>query len=105
MAWTEEETVKLIELWGENNVQAQLESCTRHGSIYQSLATEMQAAGYSRNAVQCRDKIKKLRAEYKRTKDNNGLTGRGTRKCSGGGTGPASPVLAGVTADPIPPRN
>ena len=80
MAWTEEETVKLIELWGEDNVQAQLESCTRHGSIYQSLATKMQAAGYSRNAVQCGDKIKKLRAEYKRTKDNNGLTGRGTRK-------------------------
>ena len=39
MAWTEEETVKLIELWGEDNVQAQLESCTRHRSIYQSLVT------------------------------------------------------------------
>ena len=59
---------------------AQLESCTRHGSIYQSLTTEMQAADYSKNAVQYRDKLKKLRAEYKCTKDNNGLTGRGTRK-------------------------
>ena len=40
----------------------------------------MQAAGYSRNVVQCQDKIRKLRAEYKRTKDNSGLTGRGTKK-------------------------
>ena len=28
---------------------------------------------------QCQDKIKKLRAEYKRAKDSNGLTGQGTR--------------------------
>ena len=40
----------------------------------------MRAAGYERTAVQCRDKIKKLRAEYKRAKDHNGLTGLGTKK-------------------------
>ena len=80
MAWTEEETIKLIELWGEESVQDQLQICTRNRSVYDKLSRQMTAAGFTRSAVQCREKIKKLRSEYKRVKDNNGLTGRGTRK-------------------------
>ena len=78
--WTEEETIQLIDLWGEESVQEHLEKCSKNRNVYEKIATEMRAAGYERTAVQCRDKIKKLRAEYKRTKDYNGLTGRGTRK-------------------------
>ena len=53
MAWMENENVKLIKLWGEDNVQAQLKSCTRHASTcsFQRLATEMQAADYYRKVV------------------------------------------------------
>lgn len=29
-AWREEETVKLIELWGEDDIQEKLEGCTRN---------------------------------------------------------------------------
>ena len=36
----------------------------------------MAEANYQRSAVQCREKVKKLRAEYKRIKDNNSLSGR-----------------------------
>ena len=77
--WTEEETVQLIDLWGEESVQEHLERCSNNRNVYEKIATEMRAAGYERTAVQCRDKIKKLRAEYKRAKDRNGLTGRGTK--------------------------
>ena len=38
---------------------------------------EMQKAGYNRTAIQCRVK---LRAEHKKAKDHNSITGRGTRK-------------------------
>ena len=77
---TEEETVQLIDFWGEENIQDELERCSKNRRIYERIATEMQKAGYNRTAIQCRDKIKKLRADYKKAKDHNGLTGRGTRK-------------------------
>ena len=80
MSWTEDETLQLLDLWGDANVQAQLEGCQRNKRVYEKISKEMEAVGYKRTAVQCRDKIKKLRAEYKRVKDHNGLTGRGTRK-------------------------
>ena len=71
--------MKLLELWGEDGVQAHLEGCKRNKNVYENLAREMMAAGYQRNSVQCRDKIKKLRQEYKRVKDHNNWTGRGRK--------------------------
>lgn len=58
------------------SVQAQLERCTKNQSVYDRISSQMKDAWYSRTAVQCRGKIKKLRQECKRVKDNNGLTGR-----------------------------
>ena len=74
--WTDEETLKLLELWGEDSIQAELEGCKRNKAVYEKIARDMVAAGYDRNAVQCRDKIKKLRAEYRKIKDNNNQSGR-----------------------------
>ena len=59
-SWTEEETVQLIDFWGEENIQDELERCSKNRRIYERIATEMQKAGYNRTAIQCRDKIKKL---------------------------------------------
>ena len=78
--WTEEETVQLISLWGEESIQDQLEQCSKNRRIYDKISAGMKEAGYERTTVQCRDKIKKLRGFYKKAKDHNGLTGRGTRK-------------------------
>lgn len=75
-AWTDEETTKLIEIWGEEEIQVQLEGCKRNIHIYQKIAKELGDVGYERTAVQCREKIKKLRSEYKKIKDNNDETGR-----------------------------
>ena len=36
----------------------------------------MAEAGYERTGVQCRDKMKKLKSDYKKLKDNKGETGR-----------------------------
>ena len=80
MAWLQEETTTLIELWGDETVQEQLQNCTRNRSIYETLSRKLETAGFTRTAIQCREKIKKLRQEYKKVKDNNGLTGRGTKR-------------------------
>ncbi len=32
--WSDEETYKLIEIWGEDNIQAMLEGCRRNKEIF-----------------------------------------------------------------------
>ena len=73
--WTDDETTKLLEVWGDDDIQRQLQGCKRNRGIYEKLSREMAAAGYKREAVPCREKIKKLKAEYKKVKDNNSKTG------------------------------
>ena len=61
--WSKEETFKLISLWSDDTVQAQLEGCRRNSEVYTRIAKELTEAGYARTMEQCRDKMKKLRAE------------------------------------------
>ena len=79
MAWTDSETFMLIELWGNDAIQDQLEGCTRNRVVYEKLARGMETAGYKRTAIQCREKIKKLKADYRKIKDHHDLTGRGRK--------------------------
>ena len=60
MAWTDSETFMLIELWGNDAIQDQLEGCTRNMVVYEKLAYGMETAGYKRNAIQCQEKIKEI---------------------------------------------
>lgn len=57
VAWTDEETLKLIELWSEETIQVQLEGCKRNMHVYQKISRELGVAGYERTAIQCRDKL------------------------------------------------
>ena len=59
MAWTEQETLLLIDLWGKESVQVQIEGCARNKEVYAKLAARMQEEGYNRSGTQCREKIKK----------------------------------------------
>ena len=64
--WSKEEILKLIEVWGDDTIQAQLQDCTRNQKIFEKVARELNEAGYERTFQQCRDKIKKLKGEYKK---------------------------------------
>ncbi|XP_062501343.1 uncharacterized protein LOC134178483 [Corticium candelabrum] len=79
MAWTEQETLLLIDLWGEESVQVQIEGCARNKEVYAKLAARMQEEGYNRSGTQCREKIKKLKTDYRKVKDNNNESGRARR--------------------------
>ena len=65
--WNKEETLRLIEICGDNRIQAQLEGAHRNQNVYMKIAREMSEAGFQRTLEQCRDKIKKLKGEYKKT--------------------------------------
>ena len=69
--WTDDETLKLINFWGDEVVQVLMEGCSRNRHVYERLARELENAGYKRTWVQCRDKIKKLKGEYKKIKYHN----------------------------------
>ena len=53
--WTEEETLKLIELWGEDSVQVQINGCKRNAQILEKIVEEMQEEGYEKSSIQCRE--------------------------------------------------
>ena len=69
VAWTDAETFKLIELWGDQSIQEQLEGCKKNRQVFEKINKQMCEAGYKRTLSQCRDKIKKLRGDYRKIKD------------------------------------
>ena len=40
--WSKDETFKLIDVWGQKNVQVQLEDCKRNQVVYEKIAKELQ---------------------------------------------------------------
>ena len=74
-AWSKEETYKLIEVWGDDKIQAQLEGCKRNQDIFAKISSELSKEGYERTTQQCRDKIKKLKVDYRKIKDKRNKTG------------------------------
>ena len=55
----------------------QLEGCRRNGPVYRKIVDDLGEAGYMRFLDQCRDKIKKLKGEYKKVRDKRETTGEG----------------------------
>ena len=56
--WNDLETFKFVETWGEEEMQALLEGCTRNRPVYNKMVRGMMKVGYERTGVQCRDKLK-----------------------------------------------
>ena len=64
--WRVEETRALVSLWGQANVQSELDIVVRNRTIYERIAREMRALGYDRMWQQCRTKIKNLTQKYRK---------------------------------------
>ena len=74
-SWTKEETLKLVELWGDSEIQLQLEGCKQNQGVFQKITSLLNEAGYERTYQQWREKMKKLRGEYRKVKDCRRKTG------------------------------
>ncbi|XP_065442086.1 uncharacterized protein LOC135981788 [Chrysemys picta bellii] len=74
-AWTDREVLDLIAVWGDESVLSELRSKRRNAKIYEKISKDMAERGYSRDATQCRVKIKELRQGYQKTKEANGRSG------------------------------
>ena len=82
--WKDEEVYKLIELWGDDVIQSQLEGCKHNREVYEKISKSMKEAGFNKTSDQCRDKAKKLKADYRKTKDKNKQTGNKRKTCKYG---------------------
>ena len=76
-AWNRVETLKLNAVWGDETIQAQLEGCKRNQEVFEKIATELKEAGFERSEKQCRNKMKKLKADYRNVRDKRNTTGKG----------------------------
>jgi len=79
--WTDNQVLRLIQIWGDYNVQEQLEGSKRNKHVYDSVAKKLKTQyGIEKTGEQCRCKMKKLRQEYKKVKDKNKQTGNDRKK-------------------------
>ncbi|XP_044869201.1 zinc finger and SCAN domain-containing protein 29-like [Mauremys mutica] len=74
-AWSTQEVVDLIAVWGEESVQAELRTSRRNTDIYAKIVQGMGEKGYTRDPQQCRLKIKELRQAYQKTREANSHSG------------------------------
>ena len=80
-AWSDAEVKALITIWGERKVQEELDGAVRNKTIFVGIQKKLAEQGYERDWQQCRSKLKNLKADYRKVKDNNGETGRGRKTC------------------------
>ena len=79
--WSDDETKLLVSLWGDENVQEQLENHSiRNKVVYAKLAESMAECGFNRNAKQVESKIKHLKEKYRSYKDKVAKSGAGACK-------------------------
>ena len=65
-----------IEYWGEGGIQEQLEGSKHNKHVYEWLAAELVKTGSDKTAEQCRAKMKKLKLEYRKVRDNTTKLGK-----------------------------
>lgn len=79
--WGDDETRKLIEIWGDEHIQAQLENFSvRNSIIHAKISERMKDQGFTRSARQIDTKLKHLKEVYRKYKDKINKSGTGASK-------------------------
>ncbi|XP_034086323.1 uncharacterized protein LOC117555541 [Gymnodraco acuticeps] len=69
--WSTEEVTTFLHLIGDDTIQQELDGTTRNVKVFQDVSAQMSERGFSRTFLQCREKLKKMKSEYRIIKDNN----------------------------------
>lgn len=65
LAWGDDETEALLDIWGSDEIQENLKSGTKNKHIYTQISQVMTGQGYPRTPEQCQSRIKRLRANFR----------------------------------------
>ncbi|XP_062859573.1 zinc finger protein with KRAB and SCAN domains 2 isoform X2 [Trichomycterus rosablanca] len=74
--WTDQEVQALLGIYSDEEIQRELESSSRNAKVYQKISLRLAELGIQHSAQRCREKIKKMKQDYKRIKDSPGSTRR-----------------------------
>lgn len=69
VTWSDKETVLLLEIWGDPQVQQDMKRFPHNTPVYSEIAEKLAACGYRRSADQCYTRIKRLKALYRNCQD------------------------------------
>ena len=80
--WTDSQVLKLIDVWGDEDIQEQLEGSKRNKHVYERISDVLRVYGIEKSGEQCHTEVKKLRLEFKKIKDNHNQTGNDQKNVS-----------------------
>ena len=64
--WSNNATRALLAIWGEENIQEQLDGVARNRDIYEKISNCLSEQGFEYTWKQCRTKIKNLTQRYRK---------------------------------------
>ena len=79
--WSDDEVKALLSVWREASIQKELDGAVRNKATFVKIAKRLQDAGFEKDWVQCRAKVKNLKTLYKKVKDSNARSGRARIVC------------------------
>ncbi|KAM9402161.1 zinc finger and SCAN domain-containing protein 29-like isoform 1-T1 [Salvelinus alpinus] len=68
-SWSDPETLALIDIWEEDEVQRVLRDFVHNGPVYMDISEKMHDQGYSKTPEQCRWKVKSMRNIFRQCYD------------------------------------
>ncbi|XP_050811958.1 zinc finger and SCAN domain-containing protein 29-like [Gopherus flavomarginatus] len=80
-AWSTQELLDLIAVWGEESVLSELRSSRRNEKTFEKISNAMRERGHTRDSLQCQVKVKELRQVYQKTKAAKGRSGSAPKTC------------------------
>ncbi|XP_039365638.1 trihelix transcription factor DF1-like [Mauremys reevesii] len=80
-SWSLEHSQILVNLWCEASKTVDFSKSTRNDHLYQQISKKLAALQIFRTSDQCRERIKRLKREYRKTRDKNRSSGNSPMTC------------------------
>ncbi|KAL3043530.1 hypothetical protein OYC64_003401 [Pagothenia borchgrevinki] len=77
--WSDEDVSARLAIYSEDGIQQLLLKAVSNCKMYQCCSVKLADMGIFHSAHSCRDKIKKLKQDYKQIKDHNNKSGNGRK--------------------------
>jgi len=72
--WTDDEVQALLSIYAQDDIQQELKTAARNEKVYAKISGKLGELDIEHSAKRCREKLKKLKQDYKRIKDHNNST-------------------------------
>ncbi|XP_064645955.1 zinc finger and SCAN domain-containing protein 20-like [Lineus longissimus] len=78
-AWSRDERLALLRIWRDEDIEGQLQGNHRNSHVYSRIAELLKLEGYDRTTDQCRNKLKSMKGDWVKARNNLGRSGTSGR--------------------------